>query len=306
MPLVKINPEVLHLALHGFVLRADLDNLCVAELSRLDNGLEHLAVQDGRLAGAAVFGDESRAVDVEPIGAVKVRNEYYLPPLVDFDDYTITAYGATSNTNTVTLENDGTTIRIVGDGYEKIEYPYSITQNTILEFDFKSASLGDAHGIGMDIDNGFEKNRIFRLYGSGDGGPFGAKFIKTYSDYENYAPNWHHYVVELGGFFQESMVYLTLGNSAGANPNAESYFANIRKNPSVTIHVGGRRFQSKAEFIPVEQAIEIMETYARDHPVAFSELSGLFLGERMKPGSDAPQRIAEKMPMAAFHPEVRA
>ncbi len=83
------------------------------------------------------------------------------------------------------------------------------------------------------------------------------------------------------------------------------WYRNIRKNPSVTIHVGGRRFQSKAEFIPVEQAIEIMETYARDHPMAFSELSGLFLGERMKPGSDAPQRIAEKMPMVAFHPEVQ-
>jgi deazaflavin-dependent oxidoreductase (nitroreductase family) len=84
------------------------------------------------------------------------------------------------------------------------------------------------------------------------------------------------------------------------------WYQNIRKTPSVTIHTGGRTFQSKAEFIPVEKAIDILKAYARDHPIAFNELSGLFLGERMKPGSDAPERLARKMPMVAFHPEQAA
>jgi len=79
------------------------------------------------------------------------------------------------------------------------------------------------------------------------------------------------------------------------------WYQNIRKNPLVTIQTSRRMFQSKAEFIPVKQAIEIVETYAHDHPVAFNELSRLFLGERMKSGNDTSQRIAEKMPMAAFH-----
>lgn len=81
-----------------------------------------------------------------------------------------------------------------------------------------------------------------------------------------------------------------------------NWYQNIRKTPQVTIHVGGRKFQSKAEFIPVEKAIDNLKAYAQDHPVAFRELSGLFLGEHGKPGSDAPERIAEKMPMVAFHP----
>jgi deazaflavin-dependent oxidoreductase (nitroreductase family) len=84
------------------------------------------------------------------------------------------------------------------------------------------------------------------------------------------------------------------------------WYQNIRKTPSVTIHTGGRTFQSKAEFIPVEKAIDILKAYARDHPIAFNELSGLFLGERMKPGSDAPERLARKMPMVAFHPKQAA
>ena len=81
------------------------------------------------------------------------------------------------------------------------------------------------------------------------------------------------------------------------------WYQNIRKTPSVTIHTGGRTFQSEAEFVSKENAVPILESYARNHPVAFQELSGLFLGEHGKPSRDAPERIAEKMPMVAFHPE---
>lgn len=80
------------------------------------------------------------------------------------------------------------------------------------------------------------------------------------------------------------------------------WYQNIRKTPRVTVHVRGRVLKATAEFIPLENSIEIMKSYAHEHPMAFSELSGLFLGERMKPDSDAPERIARKMPMVAFHP----
>lgn len=85
------------------------------------------------------------------------------------------------------------------------------------------------------------------------------------------------------------------------------WYQNIRKSPRVTIHVGRRTFQTTAEFIGMQKSIEILQAYAREHPLAFSELSGLFFGERMKPNdSDAPQRIAGKMPMVAFHSEQAA
>ncbi len=81
------------------------------------------------------------------------------------------------------------------------------------------------------------------------------------------------------------------------------WYQNIRKTPQVTVQIHGRKFQSKAEFISMEESIEHLNTYAREHPIAFSELSELFLGERMKPNSDAPERIGKMMPMVAFHPE---
>lgn len=81
------------------------------------------------------------------------------------------------------------------------------------------------------------------------------------------------------------------------------WYRNIRKSPTVMIRTGGRKFQSNAEFIPIEKALPILETYKRDHPIAFNELSGLFLGKDAPDGNQALQSIAEKMPMVAFHPQ---
>ena len=78
------------------------------------------------------------------------------------------------------------------------------------------------------------------------------------------------------------------------------WYRNIQKSPQVTVHSGGRKFQTIAEFIPIEKAIEVVNTYAHAHPIAFNELSVVFFGERMKSINDAPRRVAEKMPMMAF------
>jgi deazaflavin-dependent oxidoreductase (nitroreductase family) len=110
-----------------------------------------------------------------------------------------------------------------------------------------------------------------------------------------------HTVIEVVQHDKETDTYYVVSGWG----EKSDWYQNIRKKPGVTVQSGGRTFRSKAEFIPTEKAIDIVETYAREHPVAFNELSGLFLGERMKPGSDAPQRIAEKMPMVAFRPKTR-
>ena len=80
------------------------------------------------------------------------------------------------------------------------------------------------------------------------------------------------------------------------------WYQNIRQSPHVTIHIGRHKFEALAEFIPLEKAVNVLETYVREHPVAFRELSRLFLGEHTKPDSDGARRLAAKMPMVAFHP----
>lgn len=68
------------------------------------------------------------------------------------------------------------------------------------------------------------------------------------------------------------------------------------------IQVGRRKSQAQAEFIPLNQEIEILESYANKYPIAFKGLAILFLGKHLKPGRDGAKYLAEKMPMVAFHP----
>ncbi|HJS19060.1 MAG TPA: nitroreductase family deazaflavin-dependent oxidoreductase [Anaerolineales bacterium] len=81
------------------------------------------------------------------------------------------------------------------------------------------------------------------------------------------------------------------------------WYQNIRKSPEVTVQAGRRKFIAQAGPVPYDQAEEIMETYAREHPAAFRELNKLFLGKRVEPGKDDAGYLAERMPMIAFHPE---
>lgn len=105
-------------------------------------------------------------------------------------------------------------------------------------------------------------------------------------------------VIEVVGHDKETDTYYVVSGWG----KKSDWYQNLLKLPLTTIHVNRRHFRAMAEFIPSEKAIKVLEAYAREHPLAFRELSGLFLGERMEPGSDAARTLAEKMPMVAFHP----
>ena len=72
----------------------------------------------------------------------------------------------------------------------------------------------------------------------------------------------HQTVVEVVRYNEETDTYYVVSGWG----EKSDWYQNIRKTPSVTIQAGRRTFQAKAEFIPVEKAIGIVETYARDHP----------------------------------------
>jgi deazaflavin-dependent oxidoreductase (nitroreductase family) len=109
----------------------------------------------------------------------------------------------------------------------------------------------------------------------------------------------HDTVIEVVQYDKQTDTYCVVSGWG----EKSDWYQNIQKDPSVTIHVGTRKFHAHAKFIPFAKAVEIMEAYIRDHPVAFKELSSLFLGERSFPNKEAARRLAEKMPMVAFHPE---
>lgn len=87
--------------------------------------------------------------------------------------------------------------------------------------------------------------------------------------------------------------------------NRSDWYQNIHKNPDVVISVGMRKLQVHAEDIPLPEAVDILEEYTRRYPLAFKELTRLFLKEELQPGQESSQRLAEMMPMVAFRPRTQ-
>ena len=145
--------------------------------------------------------------------------------VLNFNDYTpIQSYGGSGHDidSTMTILNGGATLSIVGNGWKKIAFPYTVTPNTVIEFDFQSSVQGEIHGIGFDLDNIIGDNSIFQLHGTQIWG--GA--IQAFNNYAGETPK--HYVIPVGTYYTGSMLYLTFAMDDDANTAGESVFSNVQ------------------------------------------------------------------------------
>ena len=140
-----------------------------------------------------------------------------------FTQNSIMAYAGQDKKPFVTIEDNGNTLLLSGNTWKMIPFNYSITSNTVIEFEFKSSFQGEIQGIGFDIDSRSSRDKIFKLYGTQAWG------IRDYDNYSNSAPNWKFYRIELGSFYTGDMNYMVFVNDHDiSNPTAQSNFKNIR------------------------------------------------------------------------------
>ena len=58
---------------------------------------------------------------------------------LNFNDYTIGSYAGSQDAGGIaSVEDAGATLHITGNGWKQIAFPYQVTADTILEFDFRS------------------------------------------------------------------------------------------------------------------------------------------------------------------------
>ena len=147
------------------------------------------------------------------------------PPaeVINFNDFSIDSYGGRQDfTGTFFVENGGTTLRLTGNTWKKIDLPYTITANTVLEFDFSSTSQGEIHGIGFDTNDNITSSRTFQVYGTQNWGN------RTFDNYSAGAGTVH-YTIPVGQFYTGSVINLFFTNDHDVgNPTAESVFSNVR------------------------------------------------------------------------------
>ncbi len=151
--------------------------------------------------------------------AVRDLNER---PVLDFDDYVpIDSHGAGQDSpGGYAVEDGGATLQLTGNHWKKIDYSYTITANTILEFDFWSSVQGEIQGIGFDTDDVVSSETAFQLYGTQTWG------LQDHNDYVG--PGVKHYVIPVGEFFTGDMSRLVFVNDDDAGDAGVSYFSNVK------------------------------------------------------------------------------
>ena len=144
-------------------------------------------------------------------------------PVVNFNDYSITSFGSGQDFNpTMNILDGGITLQLIGNGWKKIPYPYTVTANTILEFDFKSDTEAEVQGIALEEDNVLSANRVFKVHGTQ---PYG---IATYDNYVK-GSGWKSYSIPVGQHYTGNMSYLVFANDHDfGGQDGESLFRNVR------------------------------------------------------------------------------
>lgn len=142
---------------------------------------------------------------------------------VDFAAYSINSYGGSQDNGTYDLLDNNQTLRIQNNAWKSISLSYTVTPNTVIEFDFGSTVQGEIHGLGFDTDNGISSDRTFRVYGTQNWG------IGNYDDYAGSAGYWKSYTIPVGQFYTGTFdrLFFVADHDGGAR-NGNSFYRNIR------------------------------------------------------------------------------
>ena len=143
---------------------------------------------------------------------------------IDFSTVSTVSYSNQDTSNgSVTVEDGGATLSLLGNRWRRTTQTFTVTADTVIEFDFASTSQGEIHGIGFDEDDTLSNNtRIFQIHGTQNWG--GA-----FQNAVQYSGGTQTFTINVGDFYTGSGMRLVLVNDkdAGSQTNTSS-FTNVR------------------------------------------------------------------------------
>jgi hypothetical protein len=144
------------------------------------------------------------------------------PETIDLSVYSPVSYGGSQDADSSQYEvlDSGATLRMWGNNWKAINYPYEVTTNTVIEFDFRSTgSLGEINGVCFDADLNISDGWTFEVYGSQTWG------LQDYHDYSG--SDWVHYTIPVGEFYTGTFSYFGFVNDADGGQATDVYYRNI-------------------------------------------------------------------------------
>ena len=135
---------------------------------------------------------------------------------------TLISYGGGQDVGgVINYLDDDVGVELDGNLWKRIFVDYTITADTILEFDFRSTNEAEISGIGFDNDNGISSGLTFKVYGTQNWG------INNFDNYDG-SGDWVHYEINVGAFYTGNFSHLFLVNDDdGGGDDGDGFWRNI-------------------------------------------------------------------------------
>lgn len=143
-------------------------------------------------------------------------------PTIDFEEFVPQSFGGAQDRGEFAVLNGGTELLVSENGWKAILLNYTVTEETIIEFDFKSTIPAEIHAIGFDNDNSLSAEQTIQVGGTQDWGH------TQYSNYDG-SGEWRTYQIPVGNFYTGSYnrLFFAADHDGGAR-NGNSFFRNVR------------------------------------------------------------------------------
>lgn len=138
----------------------------------------------------------------------------------------LTYAGSQDAGGTINFLDDDTGVALDGNLWKQLSIGYTVTANTIIEFDFRSSNEAEVSAIGFDNDNNLSAGFAFKVYGTQNWG------INNFDNYDG-SGDWVHYEIDIGSFYTGNFSRMfILNDDDGGGDDGDGSWRNI------TIHEG--------------------------------------------------------------------
>ncbi len=139
---------------------------------------------------------------------------------LDFNDYQISSFSNQDQAGNFSIQNGGASLSLQNNTWKEISYNYTVTANTVIEFEFSSTGQGEIHGIGFETNTTLTSSNYFRVYGTQNYGV---------GNYDNYGGSGTKtYTIPVGNFYTGNMNRLIFINDNDAGSGNTSIFSNVK------------------------------------------------------------------------------
>ncbi|MEL6558014.1 MAG: S8 family serine peptidase [Bacteroidota bacterium] len=140
-------------------------------------------------------------------------------PALNFNDYSINSFATQDANGSNSVGSGGASLTLTNNTWKYIPLNYTVTANTVIEFEFSSTSQGEIHGIAFENDNTLTGSRVFKVHGTQNYG---------ITNFDNYTSGTVTYTIPVGSSYTGNMDRLVFINDNDAGSGNNSTFSNVK------------------------------------------------------------------------------